>query len=109
MKLTEHLLKISGVEFETNSNCYALVWDGGLALIDCGYGEKQWRRMEAALNRWGHSLSEATHVFLTHAHFDHGGNAKRVNDRGGGTLARIPKDSFYWYKKLIASNGADLD
>jgi 6-phospho-beta-glucosidase len=24
-------------------------------------------------------------------------------------LRRIPKDSFYWYKKCIASNGEDLD
>ena len=87
MKLTEHLLKISGVEYETNSNCYALVYDGGLALIDCGYEEKQWRRMEGALKRWGHSLSEVTHVFLTHAHFDHGGNAKRVNELGAKLLA----------------------
>ncbi|GKW22462.1 6-phospho-beta-glucosidase [Pectobacterium carotovorum subsp. carotovorum] len=30
------------------------------------------------------------------------------NDRGEGTLARKKKKSFYWYKKVIASNGADL-
>ena len=86
MKLTEHLIKISGVEYETNSNCYAMVWDGGLVLLDCGYGQAQWERMEAALKRWGHSLQEATHVFLTHAHFDHGGNARRVNALGAKLL-----------------------
>ena len=31
------------------------------------------------------------------------------NNEGKGTLARIKKDSFYWYKKVIASNGKDLD
>lgn len=30
------------------------------------------------------------------------------DDEGHGTLKRIPKDSFYWYKKVIASNGEDL-
>ena len=30
-----------------------------------------------------------------------------LND-GNGTLARSRKDSFYWYKKVIASNGTDL-
>lgn len=30
------------------------------------------------------------------------------NDDGTGTLARSRKDSFYWYKKVIASNGRDL-
>ena len=31
------------------------------------------------------------------------------NDDGTGTLARYRKDSFYWYKKVIESNGEDLD
>ena len=31
------------------------------------------------------------------------------DDLGNGTLARSRKDSFYWYKKVIASNGEDLD
>lgn len=30
-------------------------------------------------------------------------------DDGSGDLSRIKKDSFYWYKKVIASNGEDLD
>ena len=29
-------------------------------------------------------------------------------DDGTGDLGRLPKDSFYWYKKVIASNGEDL-
>ena len=31
------------------------------------------------------------------------------DDVGNGTLKRYPKDSLYWYKKVIASNGEDLD
>ena len=31
------------------------------------------------------------------------------DDNGKGTLERMPKDSFYWYKKVIESNGKDLD
>jgi hypothetical protein len=30
------------------------------------------------------------------------------DDAGHGTLARKRKKSFWWYKKVIASNGADL-
>ena len=29
-------------------------------------------------------------------------------DDGTGDLSRMPKDSFYWYKKVIATNGEDL-
>ncbi|KAF9404220.1 hypothetical protein HW555_014451 [Spodoptera exigua] len=31
------------------------------------------------------------------------------DDQGMGTLKRIPKDSFYWYKKVIETNGAYLE
>ena len=31
------------------------------------------------------------------------------HDDGTGDLSRRPKDSFYWYKKVIDSNGTDLD
>ena len=30
------------------------------------------------------------------------------DDHGNGTNKRIKKDSFDWYKKVIASNGEDL-
>ncbi|MBM7344129.1 beta-glucosidase/6-phospho-beta-glucosidase/beta-galactosidase [Pantoea coffeiphila] len=35
---------------------------------------------------------------------------KQINqdDMGNGSLARSRKKSFYWYKKVIASNGSDL-
>lgn len=31
------------------------------------------------------------------------------DDEGNGTLNRSRKDSFYWYKKVIESNGEDLE
>ncbi len=31
------------------------------------------------------------------------------NDDGSGTLNRYKKDSFYWYQRVIASNGEELD
>ncbi|WP_282805696.1 glycoside hydrolase family 1 protein [Lactobacillus isalae] len=32
-----------------------------------------------------------------------------MDNLGYGSLKRYPKDSFYWYKNVIASNGKDLD
>lgn len=32
-----------------------------------------------------------------------------LDDEGNGTKERYPKDSFYWYQKVIASNGEDLE
>lgn len=31
------------------------------------------------------------------------------DDEGKGTLKRLRKDSFYWYKKVIESNGQELN
>ena len=31
------------------------------------------------------------------------------HDDDSGDFHRSRKDSFFWYKKVIASNGADLD
>lgn len=31
------------------------------------------------------------------------------NDNGEGSFARMKKDSFHWYKKVIESNGKDID
>lgn len=31
-----------------------------------------------------------------------------VDDEGHGTYNRYKKDSFYWYKKVIQSNGKDI-
>jgi 6-phospho-beta-glucosidase len=31
------------------------------------------------------------------------------DDLGNGTLKRLKKDSFYWYKQVIESNGQKLD
>ncbi|MCI9306485.1 MAG: family 1 glycosylhydrolase, partial [Lachnospiraceae bacterium] len=30
------------------------------------------------------------------------------DDDGNGTYQRIPKDSFYWYRDVIAGNGAEV-
>ena len=31
------------------------------------------------------------------------------DDEGNGTMKRYKKDSFYWYKKVIETNGENLD
>ena len=35
--------------------------------------------------------------------------ASDMDDLGNGSLNRYKKDSFYWYKKMIASDGEYLD
>lgn len=87
MKISEHLFQVSGVQYETNSNIYAIQHNQGIVLIDCGFREEQWERLAACMRRWNLKLSDVTHVFLTHSHFDHAGNVWRVNQLGAKVLA----------------------
>ena len=87
MKLTDHLFQISGVQYETNSNIYAIRHKEGIVLIDCGFQREQWERMAACMEQWEMKLSDITHVFLTHSHFDHAGNVWRVNKLGAKVCA----------------------
>ena len=81
MKITEHVYQISGIIYGMNSNVYAVDTEKGLVLIDAGYGDKQFASMMDVLKQ--HELErEIKAVFLTHAHFDHTGNAYRFEETG---------------------------
>lgn len=79
MKLCNGIYKITGVEYETNSNIYAIQYKEGIVLIDAGYQEEQFDRMKAAMALDGLDINDVTKVFITHSHFDHAGNVWRFN------------------------------
>lgn len=82
MKLTEHVYMLSGVPYSTNSNTYAIRAGDRLLLIDSGYSSFQWEAMNRVLRDWGLDSLPISHLFLTHVHFDHAGNAHRVKALG---------------------------
>lgn len=82
MNLSKNLYKLSGIEYGTCSNTYALDWGDGIALFDAGTHDQQFDTMQAQLHRWGLGDKPITHVFLTHGHFDHAGNALRFQQAG---------------------------
>lgn len=87
MKVCDNIFRVTGVEYETNSNIYAITYATGIVLIDAGYQEEQWDRMIKCMKMWDLNLSQVTHVFLTHSHFDHAGNVWRMNQQGIKVLA----------------------
>ena len=58
----------------------------------------------------------STYLILYHSFFVATGEMKKrygfiyvdKDNAGNGTLTRSRKDSFYWYKKVIATDGEDL-
>ena len=70
--------------------------------------------MEQDLQDLGHYRTERSHrvavgYALKDQKFLSDGLRSYKDNEGKGTLARSRKDSFYWYKKVIETNGEDLD
>jgi len=53
-----------------------------LILFDCGLDERQIETIDDTIRYWGLADIPLKHVFLTHGHFDHAGNARYYEDKG---------------------------
>lgn len=63
-------------------NCYLVEDDDGVTLVDAGL-PKVWAPLGRALRTIGRRPSELRALVLTHAHFDHVGVARRLQERLG--------------------------
>ena len=86
MRITEHLYQLCGSCYGTNSSIYALDAGDELIVFDAGFSSKQLEVMERVRKRWHLEDKPITHVFLTHAHLDHVGNARQFQEAGAKLL-----------------------
>lgn len=63
-------------------NCYLVEDDDGLTLVDAGL-PAMWRQLGEAIRALGHRPRDLRALVLTHAHFDHVGLARRLQQRLG--------------------------
>lgn len=82
MRITQHMYQISGSCYGTNSSTYVLDAGEYLVLFDAGYTEHQKDVMRRCLRRWQLDGKPVRHLFLTHAHMDHAGNAAAFRAAG---------------------------
>ncbi len=69
-------------------HCYSARLEGELVLFDCGPPtEEAWDLLQAKVN-----LAELRHVFMTHCHIDHWGNAARLAKETGATIYLPQRD-----------------
>lgn len=87
MQIMKDVYQLSGVPLATNSNSYVIRAGGQLILIDAGFSDLQWEKMEQMLRFWGLDGLPVTHTLFTHCHFDHAGNAWRARELGSRILA----------------------
>lgn len=84
MQLLEGVYQINGSPYGRHQNGYLVHRDGATVIIDSGDMKDAESLPEVARNaaRWGIGLEQASHLLVTHAHFDHASHAAELQRRG---------------------------
>ena len=86
--LLPHVYLLSGFLYGIHQNVYAVDLEekNELCLIDTGLDQMDLDIIRQNLPRWGQAGRKINRVFLTHAHFDHAGNAYWFEQSGSEIL-----------------------
>lgn len=87
MQLMQDIYLVSGFAYGLHPNVYAVRGSTGVVLVDCGLEQADLNMIDANLRYWGLADLPITHLLITHAHFDHCGNAYALRQRGAVTVA----------------------
>ncbi len=88
-------------------NCYALVDDDGVALVDPGLpGETSWTALGDRLKQAGIPLRRVHTAVVTHSHPDHFGGSHQLRDEVG---AAVLAHSDFSFNSAAEAANADLD
>ncbi len=84
MQLLPGIFLVNGSPYGRHQNGYLIQLDGATIMIDSGDLEDAETLAEVEINaaRWGIHLNQVSHLFLTHAHFDHASHAAQLQQRG---------------------------
>lgn len=85
MRLTEHVYLLSGFAYGLHPNVYGIDTREGIILIDTGLNEEDLICISDRLREWRLENKQIIAVLITHAHFDHSGNAHAFR-RGGARI-----------------------
>ncbi len=84
MQILPGVYLINGSPYGRHQNSYLIHRDGATVLVDSGDLEDAETLPEVERNaaRWGFRLEDASHLLITHAHFDHASHAAALRRRG---------------------------
>lgn len=85
MKLRNDLYQLTGAEYGTLGSVYALAYEDGYVLIDSGMPDAL-PVIKKTMQYWDIDETAITHVFLTHGHDDHCGNAAYFQSLGASII-----------------------
>lgn len=84
MQIFPNIYLMSGFAYQRHQNFYGIdiPKENRLVLVDCGLDENDLAVMESVKKAWNLKERKISDVFVTHAHFDHSGNAYWFEQRG---------------------------
>ena len=84
MQILPGVYQINGSPYGRHQNGYLVHHGGATLLVDSGdiHDAETFPEVERNAARWGFRLEDASHLLVTHAHFDHAGHAAELRRRG---------------------------
>ncbi len=84
MQILPGVYLVNGSPYGRHQNGYMIQRDGATILIDSGdlHDAETLPEVERNAARWGLRLDAASHLLITHAHFDHASHAAALQRRG---------------------------
>jgi glyoxylase-like metal-dependent hydrolase (beta-lactamase superfamily II) len=84
MQILPGVYLVNGSPYGRHQNGYLIHSAGTTVLIDSGdlHDAETLSEVERNAARWGFRLEQASHLFVTHAHFDHASHAAELQRRG---------------------------
>ena len=84
MQILPGVYLVNGSPYGRHQNGYLVHHSGATLLIDSGHLDDAETLPEVERNaaRWGFRLEDASHLLVTHAHFDHASHAAELQRRG---------------------------
>jgi glyoxylase-like metal-dependent hydrolase (beta-lactamase superfamily II) len=82
MQLLKDIYLTAGPFYGQDSAVFVVSAGSELILVDCGLDQGHIETIEETIQYWGLSDIPLKHAFLTHAHFDHSGNARYFEEKG---------------------------
>ena len=83
MQIVNDVYLINGFPYGIHENSYLIRTESAAFIVDCGQMEADtFPVVERNIERWGFDLDDVSHLFVTHAHYDHASYAARLR-RGG--------------------------
>lgn len=86
MRIKKNVYQLLGNLYGSHQNVYAVDCGNSIVIVDTGKDRYDWDKINQNLRYWELDFKPVSHVLLTHAHYEHSGNASRFEAFGASVI-----------------------